>query len=75
MTQVLADVSTSIGGAWGLEPMTVRAASSKHGTVNHRATPALLALHFLQSDWENINNALKQYLDKVKPKLETGCML
>ena len=41
---ILTDVSASIGGGSGLKPMTVRAARSKHGTVNHSATPALFSL-------------------------------
>ena len=37
-----ADVSASIGGGLGFEPMTVHAARSKHGAVNHSVTPARL---------------------------------
>ena len=40
--QVLPDMSTSIGGNSGPEPKTVRAAHSKHGGVDHSATPARL---------------------------------
>ena len=42
LIHVLADMSTSIGGGSGLEPMTICATCGKHGTVNHSATPAQL---------------------------------
>ena len=37
----------------GLEPMTVHAAHSKHGTVNHSATPARLNKGWLQTLYLN----------------------
>ena len=51
MIHIPADMFASIAGGSGLEPMTVRAAHSKHGAVNHSATPARLQL---------INNFLRQ---------------
>ena len=35
-------MSASIGGGLGIKPVTVRAASSKHGAVDHSATLLLV---------------------------------
>ena len=52
-----ADVSTSIGGGAGLEPMTVHAACCKHGTVYHLATPAWHHFKFWTLFISRINRA------------------
>ena len=47
---ILTDLFASIGGGLGqirLKPMTVRAAHSKHGAVNHSATPTRLIYQLL----------------------------
>ena len=49
--RVLADVSTSIGGGSGLEPMTICAARSKHSAVNHSVTPAGYFLQLSSVHW------------------------
>ena len=46
IAHIPADVSTSIGGGFWPEPMTIHAACSKHGTVDHLATPAQSEEHF-----------------------------
>ena len=53
-----ADVSVNMGGGSGLEPMTVHAAHSKYGAVNHSATPARLRNFLPNWSWQGVESSL-----------------
>ena len=58
LIHILTDMFAYIGGGSGFKPTTVCAARSKHGTVNHSATPARLDQFIL---WKDLLHLLHQF--------------
>ena len=60
-------MSASIGGGLGLEPMTVHAAHSKHGAVDHSATLARLIKVLLKICQRFVNDLVMIQLSYKTP--------